>query len=200
MCIYLYSTSVSGIVFAALAVCHHFAQLCVRYRYAGPPRPSTSRHTDPLQLLQWLCVVTTRPYCTRPQHQQFTSTVKENDLKSVKTQISFNSTVLYTVLQSTIIITPMGRNPNLNRSLSCPVQVPRVFQCGGNPNHTNHMRNLFPFAAGCRDTYEAPHVAALGRTALREARELRGRRFLEALWAEWNPRLLVSTHRRARRC
>ena len=67
----LYSTSVSGIVFAALAVCHHFAQLCVRYRYAGPPRPSTSRHTDPLQLLQWLCVVTTRPYCTRPQ--QFTS-------------------------------------------------------------------------------------------------------------------------------
>jgi len=48
---------------------------------------------------------------------------------------------------------------------------------------------IFPFAAGCRDAYEAPHVAALGRTALREARELRGRRFLEALWAEWNPRL-----------
>ena len=66
----LYSTSVSGIVFAALAVCHHFAQLCVRYRYAGPPRPSTSRHTDPLQLLQWLCVVTTRPYCTRTVHTQ----------------------------------------------------------------------------------------------------------------------------------
>ena len=31
---------------------------------------------------------------------------------------------------------------------------------------------IFPFAAGCRDAYEAPHVAALGRTALREAREL----------------------------
>ena len=38
-----------------------------------------------------------------------------------------------------------------------------------------------------RDRTKAPHVAVLGRAAPREARELRGHRFLEALWAEWNP-------------
>ena len=48
---------------------------------------------------------------------------------------------------------------------------------------------VLPLAAGCRDAYEAAHVAALGRYAPGAARALRSRGRVEAGWAVYDPKL-----------